>query len=160
MGEIPDDAAHWDTGDWIEWHRTSLGVDDGPCAAASHDPQAQMKALYINLLGAAKGFFEMTGHHLPVYPQIAQVHTAIFCDLPLEGPDRDCAQTGVEVAYLAPHSPSDEVEVDLSHPFATLLVVKISDDFTPQARMISRADLPKSKDGPYRVAWQSLPHAF
>ncbi|ABG32831.1 hypothetical protein CEP88_06255 [Roseobacter denitrificans] len=160
MGEIPDDATHWDTGDWIEWHRTSLGVDHRPCAAAAQDQQAQMTALHINLLRAAKGYFEMTGHHLPVYPQIAHVHAAIFCDLPMDGPDRTCAQTGVEVACLAPHSPSDEVEVDLSHDFVTLIVVKISDDFTAQARMISRADLPKSKDGPYRVAWQALPHTF
>lgn len=160
MGQIPDDAAHWDTGDWIEWHRTSLGVDDSPCAAAAQDELAQITALHISLLRAAKGYFEMTGHHLPVYQHIAHVHAAIFCDLPLEGPDRTCAQTGVEISWLAPHSRSDDVEVDLSQPFVTLIVVKISDDFSSKARMISRADLPKSKDGPYRVAWKSLPHAF
>lgn len=160
MGQIPEDATHWDSGDWIEWHRTPLGVDDSPCGAAAQDPVARLTALRISLLQAAKGFFELTGHHLPVYREIAHVHAALFCDLPFEGPDRTCAETGVEVAVIPPFSASDHIEVDLSEPFVTLIVVKIADNFTSQARMISRADLAKSKDGPYSVAWQSLPHAF
>lgn len=87
MGQIPEDAAHWDSGDWIEWHRTTTGLEDSPCSAAAQDELARLTALHVTLLRAAKAYFAMTGHHLPVYREIAHIHAAIHCDLPLEGPD-------------------------------------------------------------------------
>ena len=158
MGQIPEDATHWDTGDWITWHRTGPGLDQNDSVEASPEPLARLAALHVSLLRAAKGYFEMTGHHLPVYREIAYTHAAIHCDLPFEGPDRTCESTGVEVLWLEPHGPSNLVNVDLNQPFATLIVVRIKDNFKSEARMIQRAALPDSHDGPYPLSWTALPH--
>lgn len=158
MGKIPDDATHWDGGDWIEYHRAPTGIVHNPYEATAHDAMARLTALRVNLLRAAKGYFELTGHHLPVYKQIAHVHAAIYCDLPLEGPDRRYDETGVEIMYLPPHSGDEAVEIDLQKHFGTLIVVRINDDFTSEARMVPRAALPSNFDGPYKMRWQALPH--
>ena len=122
MEHIPDDATHWHGGDWIEYHRTSLGLDERPGTAATRDPLARMTAMHVSMLRAAKSYYEITGHHLPIYCMIAHVHAAIFYDLPLEGPERCCAGTGIEILHLPPHGPDNIVQVDLSQPFHTLIM--------------------------------------
>ena len=158
MGNIPEDAAHWDSGDWIEWHRTPSGLDDRPCTAASPEPFARLTALHVSLLRSAKSYFVLTGDHLPVYQQIALVHAAVYCDVPLEGMGRSCEKTGVEILNLPPHGPDNVVTVDLSKAFATLIVVRIKDNFTCEARMIQRRALPETTDKAYKLRWQALPH--
>lgn len=158
MGQIPEDAAYWDSGDWIEWHRSKSGLDNRPCAAAAQDSLARLTALHVSLLRAAKGYWAMTGHHLPVYRQIAHTYAAIHCDLPLEGPERSCSDTGVEIMWLEPNAPDSIVHVDLSSKFNTLIVVRISDNFKPKAAMIQRSVLPDSHDGPYPLSWRAIPH--
>lgn len=157
MGNIPEDATHWDSGDWIDWHRSPTGIDVNIRAAATHDPMARQTALHVSLLRAARGFFELTGDHLPVYQQIANVHAAIYCDLPLEGNNRTCTETGIEVLHLPPSSLDDVVEIDLTRKFATLIVVRINENFTCEARMIQRSALPYDADGPFSMHWEALP---
>ena len=160
MEHIPDDATHWDGGDWIEYHRTSLGLDERPGTAATRDPLARMTAMHVSMLRAAKSYYEITGHHLPIYRMIAHVHAAIFYDLPLEGPERCCAGTGIEILHLPPHGPDYIVQVDLSQPFHTLIVVRILDNFTTQARMIPRNALRCGREsGRYGLRWQAMPRA-
>ena len=157
MGQIPEDATLWDSGDWIEWHRSAPGIDDRPCGAAAQDQMARLTALHVSMLRAAKGYFTMTGEHLPIYRQIAHVHAALYCDLPLEGVERRSDKTGIEVLFLPPMGPDNIVEVDLSKPFATLIVVRIKDNFTCEARMIQRSALPADTTGTHRLRWQALP---
>ncbi len=158
MGKIPEDATHWDGGDWIEWHRTIPGLDHNPCSAASPDPAARLTALHINLLRAAKSYHVMTGDHLPVYRQIAYVHAAVYCDVPFEGMDRSCETTGVEILHLPPDAPDNYIEVDLSKYFSTLIVVRINENFSCEARMIQRRALSDSSEGTQKIRWLSLPH--
>lgn len=158
MGQIPEDAAYWDSGDWIEWHRTLTGMDDRPCTAATPEPLAQLSALHVSMLRAAKGYFQLTGHHLPIYRELAYTYAAIHCDLPFEGVDRTCDATGVEVLHLEPHSSGNIVHVDLTRDFKTLIVVRIKDNFKVEARMVQRNALPSEHEGPYPLTWQAIPH--
>lgn len=160
MRHIPDDAAHWDSGDWIAWHRALTSLDDSSFGEepASEEPMARLTALHVSLTQAAKGYFELTGHHLPVYRELAHAYAAIHCDLPYEAPDRDCGATGVEVLHIEPHASHDGVFVDLTKPFVTLIVVRIAENFSCEARMIQRASLPEGQDGPCSVTWDALPH--
>ncbi|MEP4961206.1 MAG: hypothetical protein ABJU19_18160 [Roseobacter sp.] len=160
MGQIPEDATHWDSGDWIEWHRTPSGHDSRLCDAAAEDPRAKLLALHANLLRSAKGFYQLSGQHLNIYDQIAQVHAAIFCDLPLEGPGSYAESTGIEVVHLAPFSSEGTVEIDLSKHFATLIVVRINNDFSSEARMIPRSSMQTAGVGSFKLPWESLPYKF
>ena len=157
MTRIPDDAKHWDSGDWIDWHRTAVGVDDRPCAAATADPAARLTALHVSLLRAAKVYYEMTGLHLPIYDAIARVYAALHFDIPLEGPQNDSTPAELEVVHIAPHGPGNTVTVDMSRPFKAVLVVRIGDNFNTEARIIARKALPQRDSGTHSLSWQSLP---
>ncbi|WP_300031433.1 hypothetical protein [uncultured Roseobacter sp.] len=153
MTTIPADAAHWDTGDWIEWHRTPDSVVQAPCSAAS-DTGARLMALEVSLLRSARVHFHLTGDHLPVYEAIARVHAALHYDVPL---DRSRAQD-VLTLVLPPMGPGNTVTVDLSHAFRSLLVVRIRDNFTTESRMCPRAELRTGgSTKSARVSWASLP---
>lgn len=158
MGQIPEDATHWDSGDWIEWHRSAPGLDDRPCSsAAQEDPLAKLAALHVSLVRAAKAHFQLTGEHLPVYHAIAHTHAAINFDLPYEGAGRTCAATGVEVVFIPPHGPTNIVEIDMSRPFKMVIAVRIKDNFTVEARSMRRSMLPTREEGILELNWQSMP---
>ncbi|MBW4707854.1 hypothetical protein KX928_08660 [Roseobacter sp. YSTF-M11] len=158
MGSIPADAIHWDSGDWIEWHRTAAPPENPPCSAPSEDPQARLHTLRTRLLQCARAYFEMSGQHLPVYDSIAKVHAALAFDLPLD--QNTCANTDgtpPQLIVIAPHGPTDVVSVDLSKAFCCLIVVRIRDNFKVEGRMMPRATLPDRTEGQIDLHWRDLP---
>ena len=157
IGHIPKDATHWDSGDWIEWHRGVSNADEPPTSAAAHDKLARLTALKVSLLRSARSYYDLTGEHLPVYNAIAHVHAAIHFDLDLERSDRVCPPEGTEILFIPPHGPTNIVEVDLDVPFAALVVVRIKDNFSCEARMIMRASLPKDASGTFKLRWKAMP---
>lgn len=154
--KIPKDATHWDSGDWIDWHRNPKGIDERPCSAAAEaDPMAMLTALHVSLLRAAKTYLTLTGDHLPVYAAIAEVHAAIHFDRPMGL----AAQkgTGIKLLHLPPHQQQHSVEVDLSDDFDLLVVVRIKDNFTVEARAVKRSALPHHNKGRQTINWKSMP---
>ncbi|MGZ2258367.1 hypothetical protein [Roseobacter sp. A03A-229] len=162
MSNIPADAAHWDSGDWIDWHRTATPPAQGaaPCSAPSSDPRARLHTLHTRMLQCARAYFEMTGLHLPIYDGIARIEAALAFDLPTTDPvlgegDLDAAQ----IIVLPPHVGHEIVTVDLARPFCCLIVVRIKEDFTSDARMMPRKRLPDRQDGTVEVSWRDMPKA-
>lgn len=155
--QIPKDALHWDSGDWIEWHRGVSNVDAQPTTATAHDKLARLTALKVSLLRAARIHYELTGAHLPVYDAIARTAAAIQFDLPYDRSDSSCPSEGAKIAFIPPHGPDNVVEIDLTTAFEALVVVRIKDNFSCEARMITRADLPKTEADTVKLRWQALP---
>ncbi|WP_436399492.1 hypothetical protein [Roseobacter sp. S98] len=153
MTTIPADAAHWDTGDWIEWHRTADSVQAAPCSATS-DNEARLMALEVSLLRCARVHYHLTGEHLPVYDAIARVHAALNYNVPLDG----TRASDVLTLVLPPMGPDNVVSVDLNHTFSTLVVVRIRDNFTSDSRMCLRRNL-RTPAGATTLdlSWAALP---
>ncbi|MEP2642006.1 hypothetical protein [Roseobacter sp.] len=163
MGNIPADATHWDSGDWIEWHRTSAVSEQrvGFYTAPSDDPIARLHALHTRLLHSARGYLDLTGQHLPIYDEIARVHAAIALDLPATDPLLAAdAPEGVQVIALPPYATNNIVHINLVRPFCCLIVVRIKTNFTSEARMVARKQLPPSSDTVLEMRWTDLPTAL
>ena len=160
MGRIPQDATRRsETGrsgqrDDCEPVRPH-GLPDG-----GFETTPRLMALQLRLRRAARAYFDLTGAHLPICRQIAQVHAALHCDVPFSLGGQSCTASGVEILCLPPDAQDTAVLVDLSKPFATLIVVRIHEDFSCEARMIPRRALPPAAEGRHRVPWESLPHRF
>ena len=155
MGKIPSDATHWDSGDWIDWHRRSETMDAAPCISPAQDESARMTALHVSLLRAARAHYVLTGDHLPVYDAIAQVHAALHFCLPLKPSAAEAAS--VQMLVIAPNGPTNRIKVDLAHPCSHVLVTRISDNFAVEARMLARDALPAAKTGKAEICWSDLP---
>lgn len=156
MGQIPADATHWDSGDWIEWHRTAIGKSPAPSIATPSDPMAALTALNVNMLNSARAWWEATGEHLLVYDAIARVHAALEYDLPVSGEDPD-PERMIRICVLPPHGPGNTVDVDLGQPFSAVLLVRIRDNWTVESRMVSRARLNCAEEGTLKLSWAALP---
>jgi hypothetical protein len=157
MVQIPADATHWDSGDWIEWHRTGRTPPDLPCAA-KEDTDARLALLQMSLARAARGYFELTGGHLGIYEQMARVHAARHFGIPLACEDV-LDETGVLLLILGPFSRTQSVTVDLALPFSSLLVVRIDPQFQTEARMITRRRLGEGNRGTKTLKWRELPRS-
>ncbi|MCV3273919.1 hypothetical protein [Roseobacter sinensis] len=162
MSNIPADATHWDSGDWIDWHRKAAAPvrEVAPCAAASADPRARLHTLHTRMLQCARSYFEMTGLHLPIYDGIARIEAALAFDLPTTDPvlgegDLDAAQ----IIALPPYAGHEIVTVDLSQPFCCVIAVRIKPDFTSDARMMPRKRLPDQTEGSVEISWRDMPKA-
>ncbi len=156
MTTIPPDAADWDSGDWIEWHRQR---DDGaatPCTAASDDQMAKAHSVYSALIHAARSYHRLTGQHLRVYPAIANLYGTLHHGLPLHGPAQ-LAGGWTKVECISPQAATNIITVDLTVPFDQLLVVRISPDFEIEGRMIARSALPQTATVNYDLQWSDLP---
>ncbi|MFK7879113.1 hypothetical protein [Roseobacter sp.] len=157
MNKIPSDAIHWDSGDWIDWHRNALHPTTPPCAAPSEDPRARLHTLHMRMLQSARAYFELTGEHLPIYEGIAKIHASLELDLPSKINSEDDTANNVLVVTLPPNRPSDIVTIDLSEPFGSLIVVRITQSFTAECRIMARTALPDRRDGKYDIHWRDLP---
>jgi hypothetical protein len=157
MVQIPADAAHWDSGDWIEWHRGGPKLPDLPCAAKK-DTDAKLAQLQVSLTRAARSFFELTGTHLGIYEQMARVHAARHFGIPLDCEDM-LEETGVLLLTLRPFSRTQSVAVDLALPFSSVLVVRIDTHFRTEARMITRRRLGGGTEGTKSLKWRALPRS-
>jgi hypothetical protein len=155
MVQIPVDAAHWDSGDWIQWHRGGPKLPDLPCPA-KEDLDARLALLQVSLARAARSFFELTGQHLGIYDQMARVHAARHFGIPL-GCEDVLEETSVLLLTLRPFSRTQSVAVDLTLPFSSVLVVRIDNNFQAEARIITRRRLGEGNRGVKTLKWRELP---
>ncbi|MGC3936558.1 hypothetical protein ACOTTU_02010 [Roseobacter sp. EG26] len=158
MASIPADAIHWDSGDWIDWHRNATPPDPAPCAAPSEDPLARLHTLRTRMLQCARAFHELSGQHLPIYEGIARVHAALAFDLPLDE-DISAADSADQpcIIVIPPLGATDMITFDPATPCSCLIVVRIKDNFKAEARMMPCTNLPKATDGPIQLRWRDLP---
>lgn len=157
MGNIPADATHWDSGDWIDWHRKTAPATPIPCAAPSDDPVARLHTLHMRMLQCARAYFELSGQHLPIYDAIARIHAAVAFDLPTKPPAATDPTPTAQIIAIPPHRAHDIVTVDFSAPFSCLVVVRIDDEFASEAKMVPRSALPDRNGGTLEVRWRDLP---
>ncbi|MEM6890377.1 MAG: hypothetical protein AAF636_19920 [Pseudomonadota bacterium] len=155
MGQIPADASLWDSGDWIDWHRKKIKAPELTIASAVDD-DAKLIMLQVNLAQAARGYHELTGGHLEVYDQIARLYAARHFGVPLTG-GCPVALAGVYLVTLRPDAPELSVEVDLSLPFSSVLIVRINDKMEVEGRMMTRRRLGEETDGTVVLKWRNMP---
>ncbi|MDW4497476.1 hypothetical protein R5H30_05745 [Sulfitobacter sp. D35] len=151
--EIPTDAVHWDSGDWIDWYRRQGTAEPGEIAPEV-DPDARVRLAYRALLQTAKLYHEATGRHLPVYEALAELHGVVAHGLSL---DRDRQDTTLRIACIAPYAEPRLLRIDFAQEFDRLLAVSIAPDFGIESRLIERHQLHGCIKGVARLKWSELP---
>src|SRR5690606_11123809 len=73
------------------------------------------------------------------------------------GSDGKLGNDFVEIKTISPEKGKDDVLVKRAGNFNRLLVVKISEEFEFEGRLLDRKDLPKGGGKHIRTAWSKLP---
>jgi len=155
----------WDDGEWISWEYINHHIsdeDDGydvddDCPVEKPSPSTlQLWELLGELVESAKNYIEITGRHLPIYGELGELYGEIKYGIKRHKPntagsDGRMGNDFVEIKTISPHKTSDTVMVKRAGNFNRLLIVKISESFKFEAKMIDRKSLRKG-DGKYAKA--------
>lgn len=145
--------AIWDDGEWISWdyitQQLSVPIPEG--------------GLVEDMIVLAKGYFEETGRHLPIYGELGEHYAArrfgveLHEDPRAEGSDGRLRNKLVEIKTISPLRDSRHVRVKAAGNFGYLVIVKIDADFRIDAKLISRKRLGKPQNGYFVVTWEKHP---
>lgn len=151
----------WDDGEWIGWDEINRHVylnelkDEYPHA----DPE--VVEVFLDLVDGAERYRELTGRHLNIFGELGEIYAELKFGikrhrLHAAGSDGRLGNDFVEVKTIGPGNRSNKVRVKRSGNFSKLMVVRITDDYGFEARMVERKVLKKGVGKLITVSWDSL----
>ena len=152
----------WDDGEWISWDYINqleyLKERDAEFPAASQE----LLDIFDSLVNAAFDYRQLTGRHMAIFGELGELYAEIKYGIKRHrlyaaGSDGKLGDNFVEVKTISPDKQADKVQVKRKGNFNKLIVVKISDFYDIEARMIDRADIHKGKGKFASVRWGAMP---
>jgi len=156
----------WDDGEWISWDYINQCVDDEGGWESDSRPQAivptrstlELWELLDELVQTAKNYLAVTGRHLPIFGELGELYGEIKFGIKRHKPntpgsDGRMGNDFVEIKTISPLKSNDTVLVKRAGNFNKLLIVKISEDFRFQAKMVHRKSLKKGSGKYAKASW-------
>lgn len=150
----------WDDGEWISWDWINGQLADQELQAEY--PQASLAVIRVfgDLVAAAQEYKEATGRYLQIWGELGELYAEIKFGIVrhppgTQGSDGRLGNDWVEVKTISPEKATETIQVKRAGNFNKLLVVKISEEFEFQAKLVSRKSLGKGKGKHAKVSWQS-----
>lgn len=123
------------------------------------DPE--LVQIFEDLVQSARSHFLLTGRYLQIWGELGELYAEIKYGIKrhkpfTRGSDGKLGNDFIEIKTISPEKEGEQVQVKRAGNFNRLLVVKISEQFEFEGRLIERKNLSKG-DGAYaRVSWSKL----
>lgn len=132
-----------------------------PDSAFSED-SGDLQVVLDGLVENARIYHELTGRYLQIWGELGELYAEIRYGIkrhrPMtQGSDGKLGDDYVEVKTISPEKNSEAVAVKRAGNFNKLVVVKISEDFEFDSRMLDRKKMSKGGTGLARVSWARIP---
>ena len=150
----------WDDGEWIswEWINSQLYVQD----IREEFPKAHPEVVQVfdGLVDHARMYYELTGRYLQVWGELGELWGEIKYGIQrhkpgMAGSDGRMGNDWVEIKTISPEKSNETVTVKRAGNFNKLLIVKISEDFVFESKLIDRKKLKKGKGKNASYSWSS-----
>ncbi len=154
--QIADAAAcGYNPWEWQPLHENEL-------PAGRSQPNPELMIIFESLVDNAMTYHAITGRYLQIWGELGELYAEIKYEVKRHKPntpgsDGKLGNDYVEVKTISPEKNSLEVQVKRAGNFSKLLVVKISEDFQFDARMLDRKKMSKGEGTHAKVAWTSIP---
>lgn len=143
----------WDDGEWISWdyinqiHAGQETETDVPTVSQ------ELKDIFEVLVNTASNYKNHTGRYLDIFGELGELYAEIQLGISRHKPntpgsDGRVGNDFVEVKTISPLKQDDKVRVKRKGNFNKLYVVRISENFYFEGRMIDRHNLRKG-DGKF-----------
>jgi len=157
----PSDGV-WDDGEWISWDYISRQIYEQDRASEFPAANQDILDVFDNLVDAVRDYKKVTGRYLPLFGELGELYAEIKYGIrrhaPMtKGSDGKLGNDFIEVKTISPEKRVLKVKVKRSGNFNKLVVVKISEDFEFEARMIDRRALGKNSGKFVSASWESIP---
>lgn len=154
----------WDDGEWISWDEIARHVYLNDLQEEYPAADLEVVEIFQDLVDAAARYRDSTGRHLDIFGELGELYAEIRFGIKRHrigapGSDGRLGNDFIEIKTISPDKRTDKVHVKRSGNFSQLVVVKVSDDYEFEARMIPRKALSKGKGQKASVSWSNLPPA-
>lgn len=150
----------WDDGEWISWDYINQHIYESELREAYPLASSELVTVFEDLVNVALEYKAITGRYLQIWGELGELYAEIKYGIkrhkPMtQGSDGKLGNDFVEVKTISPEKGNGQVQVKRAGNFNKLLVVKISEDFEFESRMIDRKTMKKGEGKHAKVKWDS-----
>ncbi|MBL8226327.1 MAG: hypothetical protein JNM50_13465 [Chromatiales bacterium] len=152
----------YDDGEWISWDWINGHIADQELRGEFPNANLQVVKIFQDLVALAEAYKFETGRYLQIWGELGELYAEIKFGVVrhrpgTQGSDGRIGNDWVEVKTISPEKLSEAIQVKRAGNFNKLLVVKISEDFEFEARLIDRKRLRKGKGKHAKTQWSEHP---
>lgn len=156
----PSDAV-WDDGEWISWDWINQQIYEQKLRERYPNASPEIIQIFEELVDTATNYRDVTGRFLPVFGELGELFAEITFGIKrhkprTQGSDGRLGNDFIEVRTITPEKKSEKVVVKRKGNFNKLLVVKISEEFEFEARLLDRKNMSKGSGKLATVSWSSM----
>ncbi|MET0026451.1 MAG: hypothetical protein ABW101_02340 [Candidatus Thiodiazotropha sp.] len=124
-------------------------------------PDSELESIFYGLVENAMSYHARTGRYLQIWGELGELFAEIYYGIQrhkphTKGSDGKLGNDFIEIKTISPEKDKEQVQVKRAGNFNKLLVVKISDEFEFEGRLVARKMLPKGTGAYARVSWSGL----
>lgn len=151
----------WDDGEWISWEWINHQLHQQDLKEEFPKARIEIVGVFEDLVNAAIDYKELTGRYLQIWGELGELFAEIKYGIKRHQPgtpgsDGRLGNDWVEIKTISPEKENHKVHVKRAGNFNKLLVVKISDSFEFESKLIDRKKLQKGKGKHASVSWNSV----
>lgn len=149
----------YDDGEWISWDWINGHIADQELRGEFPNANLQVVKIFQDLVALAEAYKFETGRYLQIWGELGELYAEIKFGVVrhrpgTQGSDGRMGNDWVEVKTISPEKLSEAIHVKRAGNFNKLLVVKISEDFEFDARLIDRKLLRKGSGKHAKLKWE------
>jgi hypothetical protein len=163
-GQILQDTSDgiYDDGEWISWDWINQQIYEQELRANYPKANPELAELFNNLVDLASRHHEITGRYLQIWGELGELYAELKFGIKRHRPkapgsDGRLGNDFIEIKTISPEKSQHKVQVKRAGNFNKLLVVRISEAFAFEARIIERHKLKKGTGKHASVSWQAIP---
>lgn len=150
----------WSDGEWVSWDWINRQEYDQQLQIEYPNASLELIDAFQDLVYAAQTYKEVTGRYLQIWGELGEIYAEVECGLKRHAPgtpgsDGRIGNDWVEVKTISPEKSKPEVHVKQAGNFNKILVVRISETFEFEHKMVDRKSLKKSNGSQVRIAWET-----
>ena len=150
----------WDDGEWISWSYINDYLEDQELRAEFPHASLAVARAFLDLVEVAFRYNALTGRYLEIWGELGELFVEVKYGLKRHkvhapGSDGRIGKDFVEVKTLSPGKANDVVQVKRAGNFSKVFLVRISEDFQFEARVIERSMVKKGTGKYARIRWEA-----
>lgn len=158
-GYSPEQIADAAACGYNPWEWEPLNEKELPAGRSQPDPK--LGIIFESLVENAVSYHALTGRYLQIWGELGELYAEIKYGIKrhkphTRGSDGKLGNDFVEIKTISPEKDGSQVQVKRAGNFNKLLVIKISEIFEFEGRLIERKKLSKGEGIYARVSWSAL----
>ena len=159
-GYSPEQIADAAACGYNPWEWEPLNEIELSAERSQIDPK--LGIIFESLVDNARTYHALTGRYLQIWGELGELYAEIKYSIKrhkphTRGSDGKLGNDFVEIKTISPEKDGGQVQVKRAGNFNRLLVIKISEKFEFEGRLIERKELSKGVGTYARVSWSAIP---